>query len=977
MIYRTFIAVVSIFALLITAPVLAAEPLARGKTPTDFGGEHVVILHYHRPAADYDGWNLWVWPEEGQGRAAAFSGFDDYGPYAVVALNERHDRLGFIVRRGEWDAKDIAQDRFISLESDGITEVWLRQDAVPVATDPDRLRYKPQTPPAAAGSRAATPDVTKLTRRAPASAKEVGASRVVVVHYHRPDGQYGEWNAWVWNEGAQGRAVKLDGRDEFGAFAVVRVDEPADKLGFILRKGDWNAREVGGDRWATFNAAGVAEVWVVADDTATYTDPKAIDFTPKVTAAFLDAPDLVKLRLSQAVQTEQLTADTASVTVGGAARAVARVRPTDLMLFGARQWELSLAQPISGDELAQSIAVHLPGFTEARVYARDVLTHDAFVADDAELGYRYAEDATTFRTWSPVAERVELLLYKDATGQPVRTVAMSRGDRVWEARVQGDLHGAVYGYRFHSYGEARTAADIHGYAATPDSKRSVVLDLRRTDPEGFRDPQRHQPPTVARATDEVIYEIHVRDFSIRDPNVPAAHRGKYLGLTNRNDAKTSLSHLKGLGVTTVHLLPIHDFGGAMEDYNWGYWTELFNVPEPRYATDPADPAAAIRELKQTIQALHDAGIRVVLDVVYNHTASSFANSAFDQAVPWHYFRTDDAGLLRNEAGVGNAIADERPMVRKYIVDSLVYWATEYQVDGFRFDLMGMHHPETVKAARDALRKVRPDVLIYGEPWTGGGPTHFPKGAQRGLNVAVFNDHIRNAVRGELDGPGLGFAMNGGNADALRKGIAGSIDDFTASPVETINYVEAHDNLTFWDKLHLALPHASESQKRAMQKLALGIVLTSQGVPFLHGGSEFCRTKGGNHNSYNAGDDVNAFDWARRDRYAEVVNYVAGLTTLRREHPAFRMSDAESVRANLKWISDQDVVAYTLNARAVGDAWGEILVAFNGHARPAEIDLPEGRWTVVVNHERAGTSKLGEARGKTTLPPHSMLVLVRE
>lgn len=802
------------------------------------------------------------------------------------------------------------------------------------------------------------------------SAADFGGRSAVVVHYHRPSGDYEGWNLWVWPEGGEGRAVRFTGADDHGRYAVAAFGDRHERIGFIVRRGEWSEKDIAHDRYVTLRPGGVGEVWLVAEDPTVYHDPADIDLTPRITAAFLDALDRVSVRLSARVKPETLDAGDARFSVAGEPRPIERIEARDPNLFGAQRFDVVLADPLSPKDLRQPMRLEVDGFAAATAYARDALNGEAFTPLDARLGYVYSPDATLFRTWSPVAERVELLLSTQDGAS--RTLQMTPGERgLWSIEVPGDLRGVRYRYRFHSYGEAREAADVHGFAATADSAWSVVVDLDATDPPGF---DAHEPPRVERPTDEVIYEVHVRDFSIHDPNVPPEHRGKYLGLTHTNARGTSLSHLKELGVTTVHLLPIQDFGGPNDEYNWGYWTELFNVPEARYATDPHDPAQTIRELKATIQALHAAGVRVVLDVVYNHTASSFEHSPFDQAVPWYWFRTDDAGRLRNEAGVGNAIADERPMVRKYIVDSLRYWLQEYKVDGFRFDLMGMHHPQTMRAIERELREVRPDVLLYGEPWTGGGPTHFPKGAQRGTTLAVFNDHLRNAIRGDLDGTALGFVMNGSHADAIRRGIMGSIDDFADAPAESINYASAHDNLTLWDKIGKAMPGASDQERRAMQKLALGVVLTSQGVPFLHGGSDFCRTKGGNHNSYNAGDEVNAFDWRRKERYRDVHAYVAGLIALRKAEPLFRLDGADAVRAKLGWVADDDVVAYTLD-----DA---VVVALNGHGRPASFTLPRlpgGRWVVVVNHERAGTQPLATLRGgrEVRLPPHSMLVLIEE
>jgi pullulanase len=616
-----------------------------------------------------------------------------------------------------------------------------------------------------------------------------------------------------------------------------------------------------------------------------------------------------------------------------------------------------------------------------RVLARDVLDGPAFTASDARLGAFVANGATTLTTWSPVSEAVELLLYEGNAPEPTRTIPLARGAKgVWSTTVAQDLHGAPYRYRFHAYGERREAPDMHAFAANADSSRSVVVDLDRVKPDGF---DTTPEPKLARPTDEILYEIHVRDYSQRDPRVDDDARGTYLGLVHAapetTDAPSSgLDHLRELGITAVHLLPIHDYTAKVGEYNWGYWTTLFNVPESNYATDPSDPFSAIRDLRTAVTRLHAADIRVILDVVYNHTSDAGPSSPFGAAVPGYFFRTTRDGRLMNDSGTGNALADERPMVRKYILDSLEHWLRQYRVDGFRFDLLGCHRPETVRAACERVKSIRPDATLYGEPWTGGGPIHFGKGAQKGLPIAVFNDHLRNAIRGDLDGTTVGFATGeGGDAAAIRRGVAGAIDDFTREPTETINYASAHDNLVLWDKIAKTAPGASDATRRAMQKLALGVVLTSQGIPFIHGGCDFARTKQGNHNSYDAGDDINDFGWSRKSEYRDIFDFTAGLVRLRREHPAFRMDDDADVRKALAFTGTDRPIVFVLDGRVAKDPWSRILVAYNDEPSAAEVTLPAGDWTVVVDAERAGTEPLRQVRGRISLPGYSMLVAHRD
>ncbi|MBB6049767.1 type I pullulanase [Armatimonas rosea] len=632
---------------------------------------------------------------------------------------------------------------------------------------------------------------------------------------------------------------------------------------------------------------------------------------------------------------------------------------------------LRLARKLTAAEVAQPLRVQFEREPERVVYVREALSDPLFHYAGGDLGAHWSRTQTTFTLWSPVAEQVTLVLGE-------KRHALKRGTAgVWRVTVPGDWHGTPYHYELRSYGQSRRAADIYGVAATADSARSVVADLSRTNPPGWPAPR---PFVGKRATDALVYELHVRDFTIHPSSgVKPEWRGKYLGLAQKSE------YLARLGVTHVHLLPIQNFNAAhSKTYNWGYETTLFNVPEEQYATQPdGDPLARIREVKTLIAALQRRGLGVVLDVVYNHTVpSEGALSAFWECVPYYYFRSNDKGELLNESGVGNALHDERPMVRKFIRESLALWAREYRIDGFRFDLLGMFTKETVAELAKEIRRHNPAALIYGEPWTGGGPLRFGKGDQRGLGVAVFNDHFRNALRGELDGPGAGFS-HGGRVErpALEQAVSGSLADFAAAPTETVNYVSAHDNMTFWDKTALSLPNDPALQRAAV-KLAHAAVLLSQGIPFLEGGIELGRTKGMSHNSYDAGDTANQFDWARGERFADIHAYLAGLIALRRAHPALRLHTAEQVKSTLTFLPLENGVAFRgiafrLEGRRVKDPWSEIIVALHRFKTPSTFTLPPGPWQVAVDAQTAGTRSLGTVENRLTLAPLSATVLFRK
>ena len=799
--------------------------------------------------------------------------------------------------------------------------------------------------------------------RAPAAAQEVAAAeqpseQSIVVTYLRPAGDYDGWNLWAWPDGGEGAAYDFD--DDTGQ-TTITFGGDVDRMGLIVRRGEWEAKDVSEDRFVTLDDDGATDLWLVSGDPTIYTDPDAIDTSRRIQAIFLDAGDRITLAITQPIEGDLallLNGEPSDYRVAG------YERRADTQTVGL-VYDLTVEPAVAAEDVAK-LSLLLPEMEPQRVYARDVLAEDRFTALDAELGSRWGESATTFRTWSPVADAVTVLLFDAHDGaSPSREISMaSVGRGVWEATVEGDLHDVAYQIRFDAYGELNDVPDVHCFAANADSTRSVVIDLDRTDPT-TPDGRPIAGPRLESVVDEVIYEVHVRDYSIYDEGMDEERRGTYLGLVSEGNG--GIGYLKNLGVTAVHLLPIHDYKNDRHDYNWGYWTALFNVPEGDYSTGGGG-VDAVRDAKRMVAGLHENDIRVILDVVYNHTATGAAQEAYRAAAPYYYFRTTDDGQLRNDAGTGNSFADERPMVRKHIVDSLKFWRDEYGVDGFRFDLIGTHRPETVQAIAEAL----PGMTLYGEPWTGGGPLYFGKGAQRGVGVAVFNDNLRNAIRGDLDGTFPGFATGpGGDAGGVLTGVKGAIDDFAADPTETVNYVSAHDNLTLWDKIAITATDADGATRRDMHKLAEGIVLTSQGVAFLHAGAEMARTKQGEHNSYNRGDAINALRWDRVDEFRDVHDYMVGLIALRRAHPAFRLRTAEQVREHLNVLSESGPVAFALSG-VPGDA--SFVVAYNGEPTAASLSLPEGDWQQVVDADAAGVAPLREVSGELTLPPYSMAVL---
>jgi pullulanase len=642
-----------------------------------------------------------------------------------------------------------------------------------------------------------------------------------------------------------------------------------------------------------------------------------------------------------------------------------------------------------------------------------------YTGDD--LGLTYTASGCGFKVWAPTARKVDVALYDDAgvySGAKVTNnetgnlTAMTKDNDagVWSATVNGNLEGKYYMYRVEfADGKVNYGVDPYSKAVSANGQRSAVVDLASTNPANFRPGTR--PAFSGAAQDAVIYELHVRDFSI-DSNSGMKNKGKFLAFTERGTKNsagvpTGVDHMVNLGITHVHLLPSFDIASVNEltvddpasadaKMNWGYDPLNYNVPEGSYSTNPRDPAARIREYKQMVQSLHDAGIRVIMDVVYNHTAGT-GGTPFDAIVPGYFYRINDQGALSNGSGCGNEVASERPMVRKYIVDSVQYWAREYGVDGFRFDLMAIIDRETMRQVTESLRlNVDRGIIIYGEPWQAGGsilPSRDQTnvGAQKGMGIAIFNDRIRGSIKGGGDDASRGFASGQPDTEAgIVNGVRGSVDSFTTCASESINYVTAHDNLNLWDKFALSwgtpdmanAPYSLIRPDRPLLEiepvksvlLANGIVLTAQGVPFFQAGDEFLRSKFGNHNSYNAPDSINQIVWENAGAYREVVNYYAGLIRLRKAHPAFRM-DAKADMDKIKFLQKTDgLVAFTIGENANGDSWRTILVAYNAGSAARNMELPAGNWIHVVDAARAGVDSLGTVTGTLRIPPLSMVVL---
>ena len=629
--------------------------------------------------------------------------------------------------------------------------------------------------------------------------------------------------------------------------------------------------------------------------------------------------------------------------------------------------------------IVDALLVTLAGHGQNNVVPRGVLNSQSYLYVGDDLGDTYTTEATTFRVWTPTASDVQVLLYDSEMGVLTRQVALQRGEQgTWYVRVQGDFANWYYLYLLTIHGVTQTAVDPYAKALAVNGIRGMIANLAATNPDGW---EADTYKTLANPVDAVVYEVHVRDFSICK-NSGMSNKGRYLAFTEREtkgpDAVvTGVDSLTQLGISHVQLLPVEEFASvdenAPDQYNWGYDPRNYNVPEGAYATTPHG-VVRVTEFKQLVQSLHKANIGVIMDVVYNHTYATF-ESDFNKLVPHYYYRTDYSGNYTNGSGVGNELATERPMVQKFVCDSLKYWMQQYHVDGFRFDLMALIGVSTMKKASTDLHALNPNVLLYGEPWTGAGSALpaaelVTKGQQKGLGFGAFNDDMRNALIGSMfDAHNQGFPTGAtGQVDLIKASVMGSIDHFTAAPGETVNYATSHDNYTLWDKIAISNGGDPEYDRILMQELIMAIVFTAQGQPFIQGGDEFLRTKNGNDNSYNAGDAVNQFDWERKTQHHNVFDYYAGLIHLRNNHPAFRLRSADDIRKHLTFLGSPDnTVAFQLAEHANGDAWAGIVVIYNPTKASVVVSLPEGSWTIVGTQGHVGESSLGQAAGTIVVP----------
>ena len=614
----------------------------------------------------------------------------------------------------------------------------------------------------------------------------------------------------------------------------------------------------------------------------------------------------------------------------------------------------------------------------------------------------YTPKQTTFQLFAPAdAKKVVVRIYKDGQGgKALKTIKMTQKDGIWTATVAGDLMNKFYTFdmgRGECPGVFAKAVGING-------KRGAIIDREKTFPEHWCCDEH---PIIKSPADLVIYELHHRDFSIARPD--AKYPGKFMALTE----PWAIEHLKSLGVNAVHILPSYDYGSVDETrlsdnkYNWGYDPVNYNVPEGGYSTNPYDPYCRIREFKEMVNALHEAGIAVILDVVYNHTYD-IEHSNFQRTYPDYYYRKTADGQYSNGSGCGNETASDQPMMRQFMIESVKYWYNEYRVDGFRFDLMGCHDIETMNAIRAELNKLDPSILVYGEGWSAGACAlpNEKLGMKANIpqmpGIAAFSDEMRDALRGPFSDDTVSGWLGRLNThkpgqfagdvevESLKFGIVGGIQHpqvnmkkvnysqkpWALEPTQMLAYVSCHDDMCLVDRLKASIPKLKEDELIRLDLLAQTAVFTSQGVPFMLSGEELLRTKQGVHNSFESPDSINRLDWSNKERYPQVFKYYSDLIALRRNHPAFRLGDANLVRKHLEFLEAPDgVVAFQLKNYAGRDDWRNIIVILNPSRKTATVNIPKGMYTVVCKDGEINEDSTEKIFGRrTTVSPQSALIL---
>lgn len=964
------------------------------------------IVHYGgREDGNYSGWNMWIWEEGFEGTAINFTAEDSFGKIAMYQCSENTERIGFIVRLNEWEAKDVEVDRYADITGP-VVEIWVTSGEEAFTTTP--------------------PEGCEPFDYAASESERLGAydaedALKLNVHYYAFEENYETVQCYAAIGENPGGVYPQAATDEFGAEYHVGFLDYEGETTIDLQMLLGGASDTKTVRKVDVSKAvdGVLDVYVVQGNPQVWYSEAEADKTPLiVSAAFDGTTKHIAIQTSKAIDTSKPEEEGQFFKVtdeDGNSYPIIKAWDAE----GGMVTDLAI---IMDDELdaSKTYFIEREGFNGCEISIAGAFSsasfeeHYTYTGDD--LGAVYTAEKTKFRVWAPTASEAALNLYEKGDGDClIDSYAMTAAENgTWVYELAGDQNGVYYTYSITVDGVTEEAVDPYAKAVGVNGNRGMIIDLDSTDPESW---DKDEHVTVPTNTDAVIYEIHVRDTTI-DESSGVENKGKYLGLvetgtTTADGISTGLDHMLDLGVSHVQIMPMYDFATIDEtkldthQYNWGYDPKNYNVPEGSYSSDPYNGEVRVKEVKEMVKGFHDNGVGVIMDVVYNHVFSA-ENSCLQKVVPDYYFRKD-GDAFTNGSGCGNETASERSMMRKYIVDSCVYWVNEYHVDGFRFDLMGCIDQETMLAVRSALDEIDPNIIVLGEGWT-GGTSGLSSGEQTSKaltykvpGVAAFSDDIRDAIKGSVfDNVDNGFISGkAGQELGIQYGVVAATENeqidyasyektkghWAGEPGQCITYSSCHDNLTLWDKIYYSAPDATEKEKISMNKLSAAIIYTSQGVPFMLSGEEMLRSKpiegeegSYSHNSYNLNDYTNSMKWDTLSdvTIADMNEYYKGLIAFRKAHGGLRMTTTEDIQANLHFmdVEQANVVAYTIENSPNGETAEKIMVVYNGNPEATEITLPEGTWDVCVNGQKAGTEVLATAEGSVSVDGISAMVLVQ-
>ena len=819
----------------------------------------------------------------------------------------------------------------------------------------------------------------------------------VNLYYLRDDGNYEGWNVWMWALGADGTANQF-GSDvtDKGAMTTATFAAGTEQVGFIVRLNEWEKKDVDKDQFIDLAGilAGTVNVYVTSGVEG-YTMEQGDDCVTGLGVSKATLDDDYK---TLTVTVTQDWSDENTLAVKDTEGNDVEIASTTVDSKDSKKVVIVLAN--EADHFG-GYKVVLNGSYEYDIVVPDYFSTDEFEAeftyDGDDLGFTWTKDSTTFKVWAPTATAVSVNLYTSGTkgtDDLIKTVEMTKGDNgVWAVTVEGDLNKTYYTFSSTVSGTTNEACDPYAKTTGVNGNRAMVLDMASTNPEGWENDK--NPNANLSMTDAVIYELHVRDLSI-DGSSGITNKGKYLGIIeagtkNAAGYSTGLSHMVDLGITHLHLNPVYDYATVDESkldtpqFNWGYDPKNYNVPEGSYSTDPYNGEVRVAEFKKMVKGLHDNGISVIMDVVYNHTYTT-DDYCYNLIVPDYFHRPGSNG-----SGCGNDVASERAMVRKYIVDSVVYWATEYHVDGFRFDLVGLIDLETIQELRAALDEVDPSIILYGEGWnmsTLVTKPNTPLAVQSNVDFiedfAMFSDTIRDAIKGSVfEATAKGYVNGDTSKTSTIKSALMGVTSWSSTPASMVNYACCHDNYTLWDEINMSNPDDSFEAKVKQNLMSASIVFTAQGIPFILAGEEFLRSKplddgsGFDHNSYASPDSVNSMKWDTLSsaEYQTVYNYYKGIIEFRKAHAAFR--NMENAKSNYTYVEGlpNGVLAYELK-QCNGEVSDSIFAVYNPTGEAVTVTLPDGEWTICVQGDKAGTASLGTASGSITVDSITTTVLVK-